>query len=273
MDILTKFENFELNQGNRISKEDKEGCERIQAIYEQTLSAYKKWYDTYHTTKISIEKHDLYDLKLKDLSICERIEELHNSLISNIYSYFTNKYKVKIINNFEGKNDYGYNYSNSTINTSPLNYKLYVEDILKQLNGLDFENLRIKQLKEEIKDICQNRYNKEWKIDIKGSTIKFKGLVHLSYLGMEFDEFLKIESALSRFEFGNETKIPEFNKIRKGWYLKWYEIPPNMELNTTKKVKSLKFFQNGRVDIKFSSPEMAREFVQNWCSYPLSSVA
>lgn len=273
MDILNKFEKFELNQRNRISKEDKEGCERIQAIYEQTLSAYKKWYDAYHAAKASIEEYNLRNLKLKDLSICECIEKLHNGLISSIYSYFTNKYKVKIINNFEDKNDYDYNHLNNTINTSPLDYKLYVEDIIKQLNGLDFESLRIKQLKEDIKGICQNRYNKEWNIDIKGNTIRFKGLVQLSFWGMDFDKFLKIESALSRFEFGNETKFSELNMIRKSWSLKWHEITPNIELNTTKNVKSLKFFQNGRVDVKFSSPEMAREFIQNWCGYTLSSVA
>ncbi len=268
MNILNKFENFEIKQEDKILKEDRERCEKIQAIYEQTLSAYKKWYDIYHETKNCIEKHDFHNLELGDLSVCKSIESLHNSLISNIYSYFTNKYNIDISKNYDEDNDFNYNYSNSTINTNPLDYKVYVNDILRQLDGFDFKSLRIKQLKEKIKDICQNRYNKEWGIEIKGNTIKFNDLLYWGYLGMETGKLLTIESALSWFEFGEETKIPEFNQIRNRYHIKWHEINPCMELST-KKIKSIKFFKNGRMDIKFSSPEIARKFISEWFGYPL----
>ena len=70
MNILNKNENFEIKQEDKILKEDRERCEKIQAIYEQTLSAYKKWYDIYHETKNCIEKHDFHNLELGDLSVC-----------------------------------------------------------------------------------------------------------------------------------------------------------------------------------------------------------
>ena len=229
MNILNKFENFEIKQEDKISKEDRASCEKIQAVYEKTLSAYKKWYAIYHETKSSIEKHDFYSLELDDLSVCQNIESLHNGFISNIYSYFTRKYNIEIVNNYEG-NNYDYNYSNKTINTTPLDYKVYVDDILRQLNGFDFKSLRIKQLKEKIKNIGKNRYSNEWKIEIKGSTIKFKDLLSWGYWGAEPDKLLMIESALAWFEFGEETKIPEFNQLRTGWNIKWDEIDPCMEL-------------------------------------------
>lgn len=268
MNILNKFENFEIKQEDKILKEDRERCEKIQAIYEQTLSAYKKWYDIYHETKNCIEKHDFHNLELGDLSVCKSIGSLHNSLISNIYSYFTNKYNIDINKNYDEDNDFNYNYSNSTINTNPLDYKVYVNDILRQLDGFDFKSLRVKQLKEKIKNIGKNRYSNEWKIEIKGSTIKFKDLLSWGYWGSAPDKILLIESALSWFEFGEETEIPEFNQIRNRYHIKWYEINPCMELST-KKIKSIKFFKNGRMDIKFSSPEIARKFISEWCGYPL----
>ena len=54
MNILSKFKDLELNQEDKIPKEDKENCERLQAIYQQTLSAYKKWYFDKHTTIIVV---------------------------------------------------------------------------------------------------------------------------------------------------------------------------------------------------------------------------
>ncbi len=269
MNILNKFENFEIKQEDKISKEDRERCEKIQAIYEQTLSTYKKWYDIYHETKDCIEKHDFYSLELNDLSVCKNIESLHNGLISSIYSYFTAKYNIDINKNYDKENDFNYNYSNKTINTSPIDYKIYVDDILRQLNGFDFKSLRIKQLKEKIKDICKYGYgSNEWRVEIKGNTIKFNDLLYWGYLGMEIGKLLTIESALSWFEFGKETKIPEFNQIRTRYNIEWHEINPCMELSTNK-IKSIKFFKNGRMDIKFSSPEIARQFISEWCGYPL----
>ncbi len=267
--ILNKFQNFELKQEDKIPAEDKETCEKIQSIYENALSTYKKWYNIYQETSKSVNEHNYYGLKIKDLSICEVIQDLHENLIYQIYNYFSSKYHVEIINNYSNKNKYDYNYSNNTINIAPLDYKVYVDDILKQLNGLDFKSLRINQLKEKVKYMCKNRYSNEWEIEIKGNTIKFNDLLSWGYWGTASDKLLIIESALSWFEFEEETKIPEFNYTRNMYYIKWDEINPIMELST-KKIKSIKFFKNGKMDIKFSSPEIARKFISEWCGYPLN---
>ena len=140
--------------------------------------------------------------------------------------------------------------------------------LLRQLDGFDFKSLLIKQLKEKIKNIGKNRYSNEWKIEIKGSTIKFNDLLSWGYWGSAPDKILLIESALSWLEFGEETEIPKFNQVRNRYSMRWDEINSCMELSI-KKIKSIKFFKNGRMDIKFSSPEIAQKFISEWCGYPL----
>ena len=278
MDIINKFKNFELSQEDRIPKEDKENCERIQAIYEQTLSVYKKWYDIYHENSKLNQEHNRYGLQINDLSICETIGHLHENLIYRIYRYFSNKYKIDIkqpiINDFVFK----YNYSESTIDTNPLNYKTYVDEILKQLNGLSFENMRIKQLKENLKNICKNNYSDKWNIDIKANIIKFNDLLSWTKYTWENDyklydqgNLLLLESALSFFEYRKEIGFSELKPIKQEYIVQWNNIENDIKI-TSQKIKSIKLFKNGRVDVKFSSSKFAREFIKCWCGYPLSDV-
>ena len=276
MDILNKFKNFELSQEDRIPKEDKENCERIQAIYEQTLSVYKKWYDIYHENSKLNQEHNYYSLQIEDLSICETIRHLHKNFIYRIYNYFSDKYKIDIkqltINDFFFK----CNHSKSTIDTNPLNYKTYVDKILKQLKGLSFENMRIKQLKEKLKNICKNNYSDKWKIDIKANIIKFNDLLSWNKYTWENDyklydqgNLLLLESALSFFEYRKEIGFSELKPIKQKYSVQWNNIENNIKI-TSQKIKSIKLFKNGRVDVKFSSSKFAREFIQCWCGYPLS---
>ena len=279
MNILNKFENFELKQEDKISKEDKENCEKIQAIYEKVLSAYKEWYDIYHQNLKFNDEHDYYGLKIKDLSICERIRGLHNDLIWQIYNYFSRKYGIDLKQIDIDKTAFNYDYQKSTINTNPLSYKVYIDDILKQLGGLNFENMRIKQLKEKLKDTCKNRYSNKWNIEIKGNVIKFDNLLSWNKYSWEndyrasiSDGFLVLKSSLSYFEYGKELNFVELSHLTRNCYIEWNDIENNIKINS-QKIKSIKLFKNGRVDVKFSSSELAREFIENWCGYSLSDVA
>ena len=279
MNILDKFEGFEVKQEDKISKEDKENCEKIQAIYEKTLSVYKKWYDIYHENVKFNDEHSYNGLEIQDLSICDVIKKLHSNLIYQIYNYFSSKYKLKLEQINTNKLNFNYHYHKNTINTEPINHKLCVDDILKQLGGLSFEGMRIKQLKEKLKDTCKNRYSNKWNIEIKGDTVKFSDLFCWTkysweddYYFRSLDKFLLIESALSFFEYGKELNFVEFNQLRQSYNSKWNDIDENIKINS-QKIKSIKLFKNGRVDIKFSSPELAREFITQWCSYPLNKIA
>ena len=277
MNILNKFENFELKQKDILSDEDKENCEKIQSVYEHTLSTYKKWYDVYHENLKSNDEHNYNGLKINDLSVCEKIEALDNNLIWQIYHYFSSKYGISLRKINLDKSTINYNYQASTISTTPLNYEVYVEDILKQLNGLSFENMRIKQLKEKLRDNCKNRYCDTWNIEIKGNIIKFDNLLSWSKYSWEddyklhiLDAFLFVKSSLAWFEYGKETNFIELNQLKKNYNIHWNDIEKNIKLNS-QKIKSIKLFKNGRVDVKFSSPEIAREFITEWCGYPLSN--
>ena len=273
MNTINKIDTFELSQKHKTSKEDEENLEKMQSIYENTLLAYKKWYDIYHETVKSISEHNYYSLKLKDFSISEKIKTLNNDFISEIYNYFSSKYKIYLDMNFKNDLNSNDNDKDYIINKEPLNYKKYTNEILKQLGDLSFKEIRIKQLKEKIKNVCKNTYKNEWKVKIQGDTIKFNDLVSWykynwenDYKLVDIESFLLIESALSFFEYGKEIKFKEFAPIRFVYGTKWDSIEKNIKINS-KKIKSLKLFKNGRVDIKFCSSETAKEFIENWCGY------
>jgi len=276
MNILSKFKNFEVKHEDILSPEDRENCEKIQSIYENTLSIYKKWYDIYRENSKSNDEHNYYGLKINDLSICEKIEALDNNLIWQIYNYFSSKYKVNLSPINLDKSAINYNYQDSTISTIPLNYKVCVDDVLRQLNGLSFEIMRIKQLKKELKYACKNEYSDIWNIEIKNNIVNFNNFIKFSkstiwgtYLLKSVKNFPLLELALSLFEHKKEMNLIGF-KLQTDISIAY--INQSIKLNS-QKIKSIKFFKNGRVDIKFSSPEIAREFITKWCGYPLNKIA
>ena len=81
-----------------------------------------------------------------------------------------------------------------------------------------------------------------------------------------------LKSSLSYFEYGKELNFVELSHLTRNCYIEWNNIENNIKINS-QKIKSIKLFKNGRVDVKFSSSELAREFIENWCGYSLSDVA
>jgi len=134
----------------------------------------------------------------------------------------------------------------------------------------------IKQLKKELKYACKNEYSDIWNIEIKNNIVNFNNFIKFSkstiwgtYLLKSVKNFPLLELALSLFEHKKEMNLIGF-KLQTDISIAY--INQSIKLNS-QKIKSIKFFKNGRVDIKFSSPEIAREFITKWCGYPLNKIA
>lgn len=277
MDILNKFENIEIDQFNVLSEDDKQFCESIQTRYEKTLDVYKQLHELYQKGKdeeagakdIEIFYSDYSHLYLRSLDIFEKVRSLNSSFVSEIYSCFANKYKIKL-DRKEAPERKNYD---DVLETEALNYKTYIDDILEQLEGLGFEDFRIQQLKQDIKEFCFNSYKQEWNLEIKSDTIKFSDLLYWSFDArwdndhrLNHAKKLKvIECALGWFEEGRESGFWQFNIFDK-YNLHWNEIEDLITIGSPK-IKSVKLYKNGRVDIKFQAPSFAREFAKTWCGY------
>ncbi len=276
MNILSKFNTFEVKQTDRISKEDKEFCEEAQKVYNNTLTKYKQWYDIYHNTEYTDEQREKfkYSILINPLGICEQIDELQKSFENCLYNYFRTKYQIDIKIGIGTPNS-NYNYRTKTMDIIFLDYNDYIDDIISQLGGLTFEELQTQQFKEKVRGICKSKWSDDWYFEIKGETLKFKRLICWRYDGRwdkdyniysgDTENYATIISALRKFDnsFGDYQEI---NMLFRGGFRNFSEIESLISVNSNK-VKQIKLFKNGRVDIKFTRPEYCRRFTKEWCLY------
>ena len=147
-----------------------------------------------------------------------------------------------------------------------------LDRIFMQLGGVSFEDKAIR----EIKDACHKAswydYNGKPRFDQKKSVVAFTGhgcsidYIHEKHKSpsdpSEFklsDEMKTVLKAVSHFETGLTDYTPPAITHLLGWHIN----DVDHELGG-KKIRSVKLFKNGRVDMRFTSEAYAREFVEQY---------
>jgi hypothetical protein len=155
----------------------------------------------------------------------------------------------------------------------PLRYEQIVDEIFVQLGGFSFQERAMNEFMERIWNCCHNQYSggKE-KFEIKNDTLRLNGYGYwisvdenkwMSHPVPEYrlyDDMRTLLHALAYYECGRMDEgsrwFPELFK---------YDTKENQfDLAHMKKLKSIKFFKNGRVDIKFRNATYAQEFVEQY---------
>lgn len=154
-----------------------------------------------------------------------------------------------------------------SLRTLPLRYEQVVDEIFVQLGGFSFQEKAMNKFLSRTWDCCHNTYrdNAE-EFEIKNDTLKLTGYwcrckddSWRSYDEWESTDNLKtLLNALAWYECGrmDEGKLwfPELFR---------YDTDRNFfETHNMEKVKSVKLFKNGRVDIKFRSAAYVQEFAE-----------
>lgn len=277
---LENLKAFEVKKDACISAQDKAFLEKHQKLYENSLQFYK---DSFELYKKAIDSQDFTGIpeysgfRLKDVveAICKNVNAVHREFASGIYCYFSEKYHIQLNHRkdfWERKYSDYYNLSDEQIREKfqMEQYLDIVSDILEQTGGMTFGDLSAQQLKEEMKDACKFR---DWVISIKGSTLKYSGWDLRETWGGSFEcdaPFIKVfPRALSMFLYNTVLQLPGCDFL----YKYSVDLTPEQlkegfdtELYL-KVVKKIKFFKNGRIDIKFDTPERARSFAKEWCGY------
>lgn len=287
MGILGKFDNFNVKSTDRISEDDKKFLQHHEKMYKQALAVYKKVYAIYKEeyekyTEDVLEEYQYSDFLVKDFGVPKRIDAVQSEYVSKIYSYFERRYKVSLENRvFKGSNlehEY-YRYNNKDeikeLVVPEFDYNTIIDDIIDQLGGLSFADRAIKEVKDALKDKCYSSYRDDWYIKIKGNTITYSGYGYVSERwGGEYEvhsqDFIRaLLKAISFERYGEECQIIGLSKLYNySIYLDEDELKNGVILHDVP-VEKIKFFKNGRIDIKFKEAEQARKFAREWCGYTL----
>ena len=288
MSILGKFNSFEIGEDNRISAEDKAFLERSQQYYEKALLYYSRISALYQEEKESYTQDFLKDynysvFKVDDCDVYRKVSSLQHEYISNIYSYFERTYKVNIERrkfdsfkeDYERITRYDVNRDRAAKLLVKQHYQPFVDDVISQLGGLDFVGVATQQLKEKMKEGCYNQYRDKWNIEVKNNVIKYTdGYVSKDWYTnyrVHRDKFFEaLPDVISMYLYGKVQKLIgceyfygyniELEENQIGTWLEW---------SSGMKITAIKFYKNGRFDMKFATPKDARDFARTWCGYTL----
>lgn len=154
-----------------------------------------------------------------------------------------------------------------SLRTLPLRYEQVVDEIFVQLGGFSFQEKAMNEFLSRTWNCCHSTYrdNAE-EFEIKNDTLKLTGY----WCGCKDDSWRshdEWESTGSLKTLLNALAWYECGRMDEGnlWFPELFRYGTDrnfFETYNMKKVKSVKLFKNGRVDIKFRSVAYVQEFVE-----------
>lgn len=286
--LLAKFDNVVIEYTPRIAQADLAFCERMQREYENCVNKLGNWteglsnlknelgnpefiyVDTYgrtnekrvsenwQTKKECIDKNPFSIFEFSAdyglVQIEKFISLAEERLIDEVTDYFNKEYNLKISigKNFFRNEDGSYR--------KKVSYKEVVNYILDECGGIDIADIGVENLKADFRNkIYWRNYIKvaPQKLTIEGFVWYdkgYNGTYRLDYRFME-EKGKILKQALSFFETEELIDIctlPIYD--REVDFSTAYEFP------NFSKVESLKFFKNGKIELKFYDKGVAQEF-------------
>lgn len=297
MDLLTKFDTVKVLAGNRITDDDRDYCIAHQNAYDSARSCFLEliyiWEDLADRQRnflagleTSSSGTDCYlpdydtDLKISTPKIEEHIIRLHTRFIHRLSQHFNQKYHVSVDaaaiaehllpekpaggcrTAVEEANQYQEN-----MLSLGLRYEDILDEIFAQLDGRDFREQALFELKEKCHKAAWNNYNKTPKYEVKKNVLRF------SSYGCSYDDSFRGERwnlqehlkqvfhGIAHYETGSFSAVPSGFSSLLGYNHSGSDL---VLFPGCVKIQQLKMFKNGRVDIRFSSEESARTFVKEY---------
>jgi len=231
----------------------------------------------------------------------DRVMTAHRNFVTRITEYFASTYKVTLssseiidalIPEKPEFNDSRYNYNwrswtdaqreeyeqrleahkkeiaewQNKIYALRIPYTDILDMIFTQLGGFSFQDKAVNELKEAAHKAAWNRYQNRKCYEQKKAVITFSyGCSWSAWYSsphIELHNDMKdVILALSHFEFGTFGKPGCYGL---GQLLNYSFDEPEYKMDYLSKLKSVKCFKNGRVDIRFQSEAYARQFAEEY---------
>lgn len=297
MSLLDKFNSIEVKADTRISERDREFCMAYHEAYVKgraALKSLRQLVEEYLNDQQSIisrvvPKDEMYDrsfflgdsVHVHDITSCLR--NAHHVLISALVSYFERTYKVSLEaseieevllpkepDRYASYNSAEYKEYYEAVESTELKYEDILDQIFIQLGGFSFQEKALNELKQKAHDAAWNRYYGNKCYEQKKAVISFAHYAcsfdswHEEYYHGEHeiqltDGMKNVIRALAYFECGTADNIPWTLNTLLGYQWRTYNTEMQLGLE---KLKSIKCFKTGRVDVRFTSEAFAREFAE-----------
>ena len=289
MSLLEKISAIEIKADTRISDADREYCKAHQKAYEEakaTLIKLETLWDGFIKSQeetlnekicSQYEKHRYTVIDgLSSHSLSTKIAGLPEIFVESIVSYFNSKYHVSVsslkIKGVLVPKAPSYNWEksrieeyNDAIRALTLNYEDVVEQIFVQLGGRTFEQRALDELKEKCHDFAWRTSTGKAEYELHNDTIQFEyGCSYESWCSRTVwkvrDGMKDVLRSIAHFETQQLDYLPKDIAFLVGYDDKCsstYDFD-------YEKVKKIRMFKNHRVDIKFSSKELAHQFAEQY---------
>jgi len=190
------------------------------------------------------------------------IKGLKNSFVNKICYYFAGKYNVTIDHAFKEKYDEKISYNN------------ILDEIFIQLGGASFEERAVIEIKNKMKQAASN-YHGDPKIIIKNKKLVFDCLHMVCYddiwnrfsIARYDTNAAHFFTALCHFDHNRKSYNGECKRFIDANSNDTPDLFNKYEFFTMNKLKTIKFYKNGRIDIEFATVDQAREFAKEYCGY------
>lgn len=292
MGLLDKLEQVEIKADSRLPEDDLMFCETQQQAYDESCRALREIRQQWK--KAIQAQRDLlgigqdgslpyfgsnYRFGITDLN--RELEKFHSRFISELTQHFNEKYSVTISTDaikehlipaepdpYRCDMDTSKEYHRN-LRALSLHYEDVVDQMFIQLDGLSFverayQELRIKCYK------AAHSYNDKPSYDSKGDTLRFGGYFCTSdeNWGREdwslADRMKDVLAGVAHFEtntFG--CKPAGFSEL-----LGYSDVSTSVfQFPDCQKLIQLRMFKNGRVDLKFKTASIAKEFAETYLDY------
>lgn len=295
MDLLEKFAEVEIKADGRISETDKHFCEQHQAAYQAALDAFSElvfiWNDIEKAQIGLLEKfgggsylwktylHSESGPRIDEDNIKKHIKYLHEKFIGNLVHYFNTKYHVTVNKELIDSqllpqppedrwrdHEADWEIYEAAMLKVRLEYQAVVDQIIVQLDGRGFMEQAFFELQRHCHNMAWNSYTQKAEYELKKDTVIFTGYAcsfeHWSYDKWELsDGMRKVMQGLAHFETGSFELCPH----ELSQFIGYGSVQDNLwELTSCEKIRQLRMYKNGRVDLKFSSAQYAGEFVSTY---------
>lgn len=283
IDLEGLFDNIEIENNNRLNKEDQEKMNQFDEILKDLQKTGQKYIDFYRENKLynysSRSENNKEEVKISIWSFEENFvekvlfKEIEN-LINNIIYYFKEKYNVKLEYKEHSK-DYSLS---SRITKAEENFKYFMNitiddilnDIFEEMGGMSFNDKSLDESKSAILGACRS-YNRTL-TDVKGVNVNISDFLYYDVWGKDWGEYRntsqeKIIRLFKLISYENTGELinnyeyittPLNNYNNK--FIGEYEINDSI-------LKSFKTFKNGKIQLKFNSGSQALSFAKKYLGY------
>ncbi|WP_145949524.1 hypothetical protein [Paenibacillus sp. Y412MC10] len=253
---LEKIEQVQIANSNRIDAADQLFCESKEKEYQDTVDLFVSIGKQLSSIKSS------YINSYKDrCHFDERLIEIKEEHVYDICRYFERKYNVTL-----NKERINAKYSKQDITT-----EMVLDEIFIELGGFNFNEKAEIEIKDEMRIVSSFRGGFGGKV--KGNKISLEHTCIVSHCSI-FKRYSLGDNAnglfiaLTHFDTGTSEADWQFSNYygADSYQRHGAHIFEKLDLKF-EKIKSIKFFKNGRVDIEFISGAAALAFAKDYCGY------